>query len=352
MLKAPFFLDFMQKTLYIIIITYGINCKTEAIMKTPSLFLIFFITLTFCACENPWMSEILESKTVTFDSNGGSSVPSQKLFKGERVQKPEAPEKSDSKFIGWYKDNETFEEPYDFDFVPLKNMTLYAKWVVDDTGGTPPDFDIDDIENLKELLNNLPTNTPDNPVSIKLKIENTTDLKKIKDILDGEKKYVKLDLYESKTITEIPDMAFSTISTSGSNDLYIYFGCNWLTSIILPESVTTINNGAFANCRNLTTIIIPDSVKEIISVAFFNCEKLTSVVIGKNVNNIGSDAFANCEKLTSVTFNGITNNIENSAFDGDLREQYYTGNPPIGTPGTYITSSPVSKTSTWTRKQQ
>jgi len=80
------------------------------------------------ACENPWMAEVLQEKTVYFDSNGGSSVPSQKLFQGERVARPDNPVKSGNVFEGWYKDNWTFEQPYDFNFIPINSMTLYAKW--------------------------------------------------------------------------------------------------------------------------------------------------------------------------------------------------------------------------------
>jgi uncharacterized repeat protein (TIGR02543 family) len=80
------------------------------------------------ACENPWMAEILQEKTITFDSNGGSPVPSQKLFIGEPVKEPAAPSRQGFVFDGWYEDNGTFDKPYDFNFIPVSNMTLYAKW--------------------------------------------------------------------------------------------------------------------------------------------------------------------------------------------------------------------------------
>ena len=87
-----------------------------------------FILWAFAACENPWMEEVLETKTITFNSNGGSQVPSQKLYKGETVQRPADPYKSGSIFLGWYVDNETFNDLYDFSFVPRQSMTLHAKW--------------------------------------------------------------------------------------------------------------------------------------------------------------------------------------------------------------------------------
>jgi len=80
------------------------------------------------ACENLWMAEILQEKTITFDSNGGSHVESQKLFKGERVKRPADPAKPYSIFSGWYEDNGTFFFEYDFSKTPVEDMTLYAKW--------------------------------------------------------------------------------------------------------------------------------------------------------------------------------------------------------------------------------
>jgi len=79
------------------------------------------------ACESPWMAEILQEKTITFNSNGGSAVSSQKLYAGERVQRPANPVKTNSTFLGWYEDNETFNKLYDFNNIPTKDMTLHPE---------------------------------------------------------------------------------------------------------------------------------------------------------------------------------------------------------------------------------
>ncbi len=63
--------------------------------------------------------------TVTFNSNGGSSVASQNIKEGEKVSKPENPSKEKSEFVGWFNgDNE-----YDFNLVVTSNLELTAKWV-------------------------------------------------------------------------------------------------------------------------------------------------------------------------------------------------------------------------------
>jgi uncharacterized repeat protein (TIGR02543 family) len=75
------------------------------------------------------MKEILEPKTVTFNSNGGSPVPSQNLLKGDSVKRPADPVKSGVVFSGWFEDNETFILEWDFETIPTQNITLHAKWI-------------------------------------------------------------------------------------------------------------------------------------------------------------------------------------------------------------------------------
>ena len=68
----------------------------------------------------------------------------------------------------------------------------------------------------------------------------------------------------------------------------------------IPDSVTTIEERAFSNCYSLTSVNIPDSVTEIGEWAFCNCDSLTSVNIPDSVTTIGEDAFGSCDSLTSV----------------------------------------------------
>ncbi|MCL1958303.1 MAG: InlB B-repeat-containing protein, partial [Spirochaetes bacterium] len=132
-------------------------------MKTSSLFLIFFIIFTLCACENPWMKKVIEIKIITFNSNGGTSVSDQILLKSERVRRPQDPTKYGFRFAGWYTDNETFMFPYNFDFVPLEDMTLHANWI--------ENF-FQSVDDVREFLNNQQSNTSDRPYYVKLNIGN------------------------------------------------------------------------------------------------------------------------------------------------------------------------------------
>ena len=77
--------------------------------------------------------------------------------------------------------------------------------------------------------------------------------------------------------------------------------CRSLTSVIIPNSVTTIWNKAFYGCFGLTSIKIPNSVTDINDHAFME-SGLTSIIIPNSVTHIGTNAFAACANLKHVIF--------------------------------------------------
>ena len=110
------------------------------------------------------------------------------------------------------------------------------------------------------------------------------------------------------TSVVIPD----SVTSIGS---YAFYYCTSLTSVVIPDSVTSIGNYAFESCYNLTSVVIPDSVTSIGSEAFEYCRSLTSVEIPDSVTSIGNRAFSWCTSLTSVTLdNGCAASIDESAF--------------------------------------
>ena len=90
--------------------------------------------------------------------------------------------------------------------------------------------------------------------------------------------------------------------------------CSGLTSITIPNSVTSIGSSAFERCNRLTSITIPNSVTSIGSRAFTNCRGLTSITIPNSVTSIGETAFYYCSGLTSITIPNSVTSIGNAAF--------------------------------------
>lgn len=85
---------------------------------------------------------------------------------------------------------------------------------------------------------------------------------------------------------------------------HAFYGCNELTSISLPNSITSIGSYAFAYCKKLTNMIIPEGVTSIENGMFWYCEKLESITIPSGITNIGAFAFAECNALKTINFQG------------------------------------------------
>ena len=117
-----------------------------------------------------------------------------------------------------------------------------------------------------------------------------------------------------------------------------------VTSITIPNSVTSIGSAAFSDCIGLTSITIPNSVTSIESQAFSNCIGLTSVIIPISVTSLREYAFEGCTTLSSVylpvrfkttyTDFGLT---ESQAFFYDIPDPIYLMGQQsvIANPNTY-----------------
>ena len=112
--------------------------------------------------------------------------------------------------------------------------------------------------------------------------------------------------YADTYLIEAVDKTLSTYSIKegtrwiGSSAFY---DCTGLTSVTIPNSVTSIGNSAFSGCTGLTSIEIPNSVTSIGSYAFCECTGLTSVTIPNSVTSIGGWTFAYCSSLASIIWN-------------------------------------------------
>lgn len=105
-----------------------------------------------------------------------------------------------------------------------------------------------------------------------------------------------------KSITKIADFGFKN--------------CTTLTSIVIPDRVTTIGFEAFYNCTALQKIVIGNGVTSFGRYAFYGCKSLSSVEIRNGITEIGIETFRDCASLTSITLPNSVKKIGNGAFSG------------------------------------
>lgn len=124
----------------------------------------------------------------------------------------------------------------------------------------------------------------------------------------------------------------STVCVTFKDDSYNSYSGD----VVIPESVNydgkvyivnAIDEKAFYNCSGLTSVIIPNTITTIGDYAFYGCSGLTSLTIGKSVASIGYDAFNGCNNLKELNWNAIncssngnmsTSNIESVTIGSEV----------------------------------
>lgn len=116
---------------------------------------------------------------------------------------------------------------------------------------------------------------------------------------------------ESDTVVVIPSKINGvTVETIG----HAAFERSAVTSVTIPDSVTAIHDGAFANCSQLTNISIPNSVTSIGFSAFEHCTSLKSITLPSSLRSISEALFFGCSQLTTIQIPDSVPSIQSYAF--------------------------------------
>lgn len=138
--------------------------------------------------------------------------------------------------------------------------------------------------------------------------------------LNGE---LLTELVIPETITKINNYAFrgvcglqkivlhDNIKSIGEN---AFSGCSDLVEVNIPNSIETIGRAAFSECKALKAITLSDSLTKLENSVFSHCDSLESVLLGSKITSIGSYSFSHCVSLKSIVIPDSVTDIEYRAF--------------------------------------
>ena len=284
--------------------------------------------------------------TVTFDSMGGSTVPSQTVEAGHTVSKPLNPVLDDHAFEGWYTSN-TFSPVTKWDFdndTVAGDMTLYAHFLPGTSGlgytlvgGTHYTVNAGSVTAGSVVIPDTHAGIPVTEIQ-PYGFQNLSGLTSV---------------WIPDSVTIIRNQAF--LNCIGIGDLSIGNGvatietgafsqCSGIATLTIGEGVVTIGASAFSHCTGLTSVTIPDSVTNIGDNAFQYCANLSALTIGSSVQTIGNFAFWYCDALTSVTIPASVHTIGASVLREcpNLTTVYALPTTPPAAGTAMFTGSPVT----------
>jgi uncharacterized repeat protein (TIGR02543 family) len=298
-------------------------------------------------------AQILNRYTITFNCNEGSVVESITQDYGTSVTEPVEPTRKGYRFGGWYVD-EGMTTAYTFSTMPSENMTLYAKWELiytqdyyeyTVTGDKVTIINYIGYEKdiaIPSTLGGYKVTTIGDRVCNFKSLTSITiphSVTKIGDTAFAYNRLTSLTIPDSVTIIGYHAFDWSEIESLSlgvhSNFVYennllmtsdyktVLGGVGNLTSVTIPDSVTTIGDYAFKS-NHLTSVTIPDSVTTIGNWAF-SYNRLTSVTIPDSVTIIGYHAFL-YNRLTSVTIGNSVTTIGDYAFNKNHLSSATIGN--------------------------
>ena len=117
--------------------------------------------------------------------------------------------------------------------------------------------------------------------------------------------------------------------------------CTNLKEVVIPESVTTIENHAFFGCASLEKINLPAGLTEISQSLLGGCTVLSEITIPDGVTAIGDSAFQKCASLTEIVLPQGLRRIDGEAFFGCTGLSYIDIPDGLETAGNWIADDSV-----------
>ncbi len=114
--------------------------------------------------------------------------------------------------------------------------------------------------------------------------------------------YFNESYYFGSSELTVPGKVNGQIVYALSEDCFAF--CDGLTTVVLPDTLVSIGDGAFRGCTSLRGLSIPDSVSFIGEDAFSGCSALEAISIPGSLRTIRSGAFDNCSYLGFIYYDG------------------------------------------------
>ncbi|MBQ4283290.1 MAG: InlB B-repeat-containing protein [Lachnospira sp.] len=230
--------------------------------------------------------------TVNYNANGGTGAPESqlKLYGKDLTLSDVIPTRTGYTFKGWstsasgsvaYASGATYSSN--------SSVTLYAVWeqdyIASGTCGDNLTWVLENDGTLKISGNGRINRSPWYTYKESIKYV----------IIEYGVTYIGVEIFDSyknlesvvipNSVTEIDDYAF--------------YACEKLTKIEIPDSVTVIGQAAFSTCVNLEEVSMPNHMTEMRGYAFYNCRSLKSIVIPDGIPWLGA-TFEGCTNLETV----------------------------------------------------
>lgn len=152
--------------------------------------------------------------------------------------------------------------------------------------------------------------------------------------------------------TKTTSDGYSVVVTNLVNGAFM--NCSSLSSVVLPSTITRIQNNVFKNCLGLTTINLA-KITSIGDNAFEGCSALGNLSLGNSTTAIGAQSYKDCLSLTNITFGSNLSSIGVDAYLNTpaLKDVSFNSAPPSGVVGSGIFANhpkvtyPISLVDAW-----